>query len=192
MNTFKFILLINIQSFMGVYYKEQISVKKGRIRGYFRIRPYHRSKRSRVQRFTRLRRGSGFHFCPPDSTLEADCLMTTPFFSLPHENQASMGTYFSEDSLLPQVLGSSMLSLSPTLNVEPGTCEPLPMGDGVFLQVTSSRPCLRPYRPCLRPCRPAYLPSLSASPRSSPLWSAAGLPRKRHSEGQTGLPWWDR
>jgi hypothetical protein len=51
--------------------------------------------------------------------------MTTPFFALPHENQGSMGTCFSEDSLLGQVLGSSMLSLSPTLNVEPGTCEPL-------------------------------------------------------------------
>jgi hypothetical protein len=50
--------------------------------------------------------------------------MTTPFFALPHENQGSMGTYLSEDSLLRQVLGSSMLSLSPTLNVEPGTCEP--------------------------------------------------------------------
>jgi hypothetical protein len=70
-------------------------------------------------------RGSGFHFCPPDSTLEADCLMTTPFFALPHENQGSKGTYFSEDSLLRQVLGSSILSLFPTLNVEPGTCEPL-------------------------------------------------------------------
>jgi len=51
--------------------------------------------------------------------------MTTPFFALPHENQGSMGIYFGEDSLLQQVLGSSMLSLSPTLNVEPGTCEPL-------------------------------------------------------------------
>jgi hypothetical protein len=51
--------------------------------------------------------------------------MTTPSFALPHENQGSMGTYFSEDSLLRQVLGSSILFLSPTLNVEPGTCEPL-------------------------------------------------------------------
>jgi hypothetical protein len=51
--------------------------------------------------------------------------MTTPFFALPHENQGSKGTYFSEDSLLRQVLGSSILSLFPTLNVEPGTCEPL-------------------------------------------------------------------
>jgi hypothetical protein len=67
----------------------------------------------------------GFISAPPDSTLEADCLMTTPFFALPHENQGSMGIYFSEDSLLRQVLGSSILSLSPTLNVEPGTCEPL-------------------------------------------------------------------
>ena len=32
--------------------------------------------------------------------------MTTPFFALPHENQGSTGTYFSEDSLLRQVLGS--------------------------------------------------------------------------------------
>jgi hypothetical protein len=52
--------------------------------------------------------------------------MTTPFFALPRENQGSMGTCFSEDSLLGQVLWSSILSLSPTLNVEPGTCEPLP------------------------------------------------------------------
>jgi len=50
--------------------------------------------------------------------------MTTPFFALRQENQGSMGTYFSGDSLLRQVLGSSILSLSSTLNVEPGTCEP--------------------------------------------------------------------
>jgi len=47
--------------------------------------------------------------------------MTTLFFALPYENQGSMGTYFSEDSLFRQVFGSSMLFLSPTLNVEPGT-----------------------------------------------------------------------
>jgi len=51
--------------------------------------------------------------------------MTTPFFALPHENQGFIGTYFSEDSLLRRVLGSSILSLSPILNVEPRTCEPL-------------------------------------------------------------------
>jgi hypothetical protein len=51
--------------------------------------------------------------------------MTTPFFAVPHENHGSMGTSLSEDSLLRKVLGSSILSLSPTLNVEPGTCEPL-------------------------------------------------------------------
>jgi len=39
--------------------------------------------------------------------------------------RVSLGIYFSEDSLLRQVLGSSILSLPPTLNLEPGTCEPL-------------------------------------------------------------------
>jgi len=51
--------------------------------------------------------------------------MTTLFFALPHENQGSMGTSFSEDNLLRQVLGRSIPSFSPTLNLEPGTWQPL-------------------------------------------------------------------
>jgi DNA repair protein RadC len=53
-----------------------------------------------------------------------------------------MGTYFSEDSLLRRVLGSSILSLSSTLNVEPGTCEPLRKNKSHFENPLRKRPLI--------------------------------------------------